>query len=177
VASLAERILGRTAGEDILVPGTDEVIVGKGELIDERKADAVESAGVQTCDPLAADLRGRGRRLRHLLRARPRPRHQGEHRRGRRHHRGAVHRRTRHAADDADLPHRRRRAGWSAVLPGGQRRGKIAFANPNLLKNAAGEQIVMGRNMSMVINDDQGEERASFKLGYGTKVMVEDGQR
>jgi DNA-directed RNA polymerase subunit beta' len=54
--------------------------------------------------------------------------------------------------------------------------GKIAFANPNLLKNAAGEQIVMGRNMSMVINDEQGEERASFKLGYGTKVMVEDGQ-
>jgi DNA-directed RNA polymerase subunit beta' len=48
VASLAERILGRTAGEDILVPGTDEVIVGKGELIDERKADAVEAAGVQT---------------------------------------------------------------------------------------------------------------------------------
>jgi DNA-directed RNA polymerase subunit beta' len=30
VASLAERILGRTAGEDILVPGTDEVIVAKG---------------------------------------------------------------------------------------------------------------------------------------------------
>jgi DNA-directed RNA polymerase subunit beta' len=54
--------------------------------------------------------------------------------------------------------------------------GKIAFANPNLLKNAMGEQIVMGRNMTMVINDDQGEERASFKLGYGTKVMVEDGQ-
>jgi DNA-directed RNA polymerase subunit beta' len=51
--------------------------------------------------------------------------------------------------------------------------GKIAFANPNLLKNAAGEQIVMGRNMTMVINDEQGEERASFKLGYGTKVMVE----
>jgi DNA-directed RNA polymerase subunit beta' len=40
VASLAERILGRTAGEDILVPGTDEVIVARGELIDERKADA-----------------------------------------------------------------------------------------------------------------------------------------
>jgi DNA-directed RNA polymerase subunit beta' len=35
----------------------------------------------------------------------------------------------------------------------------------------------MGRNMSMVINDEQGEERASHKLGYGTKVMVEDGQR
>jgi DNA-directed RNA polymerase subunit beta' len=30
------------------VPGTDEVIVAKGELIDERKADAVENAGVTT---------------------------------------------------------------------------------------------------------------------------------
>jgi DNA-directed RNA polymerase subunit beta' len=56
VASLAERILGRTAGEDILVPGTDEVIVARGELIDERKADAVEPPGVPRCDPLAADL-------------------------------------------------------------------------------------------------------------------------
>jgi hypothetical protein len=63
------------------VPGTDEVIVAKGELIDERKADAVEKAGVTTVAIRSpADLRGRGRRLRHLLRSRPRPRHEGEHR-------------------------------------------------------------------------------------------------
>jgi DNA-directed RNA polymerase subunit beta' len=39
VASLAERVLGRVSADDVLKPGTDEVVVGSGELIDERKAD------------------------------------------------------------------------------------------------------------------------------------------
>ena len=71
--------------------------------------------GARDADPLAADLRGRGRHLRPVLRARSRPRHQGEPRRGGRHHRRPVDRRARHAADDADLPHRRHRAGRLAV--------------------------------------------------------------
>jgi DNA-directed RNA polymerase subunit beta' len=37
VSSLAERVLGRVAADDVLVPGTDEVLVSAtGELIDER---------------------------------------------------------------------------------------------------------------------------------------------
>jgi len=36
VLSLAERLLGRVAAEDLLKPGTDEVLVAHGELIDER---------------------------------------------------------------------------------------------------------------------------------------------
>ena len=71
-------------------------------------------------DPLAAHLRGRGRHLRPVLRARSGPRHQGEPRRGGRHHRRAVDRRARHPADDADLPHRRHRAGRVAVVPRGE---------------------------------------------------------
>ena len=39
ISPLSERILGRTAAEDVLVPGSDEVIVRQGDLIDERKAD------------------------------------------------------------------------------------------------------------------------------------------
>jgi DNA-directed RNA polymerase subunit beta' len=46
VSSLAERVLGRVAAEDILVPGTDEVIVSRNEVIDERRADAINTAGV-----------------------------------------------------------------------------------------------------------------------------------
>ncbi|HBS49948.1 MAG TPA: hypothetical protein DEA05_07615, partial [Rhodobacteraceae bacterium] len=46
VASLAERILGRVAADDILRPGTDEVLVAAGQLIDERMADAIDEAGV-----------------------------------------------------------------------------------------------------------------------------------
>ena len=47
VASLGERVLGRVAAEDALRPGTDEVIVAKGELIDERKADMIETSALQ----------------------------------------------------------------------------------------------------------------------------------
>ena len=43
---LAERVLGRVSADDVVKPGTDEVIVSAGELIDERKSDAVEAAGV-----------------------------------------------------------------------------------------------------------------------------------
>ena len=32
IATLAERVLGRVAAEDIMRPGTDEVIAAKGEL-------------------------------------------------------------------------------------------------------------------------------------------------
>ena len=59
--------------------------------------------------PLAAHLRGAPRRLPGVLRPQPRHRRDGRHRRGGRHHRRAVDRRARHAADDADVPHRRRR--------------------------------------------------------------------
>jgi DNA-directed RNA polymerase subunit beta' len=53
--------------------------------------------------------------------------------------------------------------------------GKVEFRNANILENAAGEQIVVGRTMSVAILDDNGVERASHKLTYGTKVFVRDG--
>ena len=65
--------------------------------------DSVRVRSVLTCD-------SQDRRLRPLLRARPRARHAGEHRRGGGRHRRPVDRRARHAADHAHLPHRRRGA-------------------------------------------------------------------
>jgi hypothetical protein len=119
-------------------------------LIDERMADAdrrVEPAAARIA--VAADLRGRGWRLRHLLRSRPGARHDGERRRSRRHHRGAVDRRTRHAADDADLPHRRRRAGRPAVVPGGQPAGTVTCATPRPSRIRMARSLVIGRNMKL----------------------------
>ena len=57
--------------------------------------------------PLGADLRQPPRRVREVLRPRPLDRAAGRARPGGRRHRGAVHRRAGHAADDADVPHRR----------------------------------------------------------------------
>ena len=44
--SLSERILGRTAAEDVKHPITEEVIVEGGEIIDEAMADDIENAGI-----------------------------------------------------------------------------------------------------------------------------------
>ncbi len=47
LVSLAQRIIGRTAAEDICNPHTLEVLVAAGELIDKYSARKVESAGVE----------------------------------------------------------------------------------------------------------------------------------
>ena len=57
--------------------------------------------------PLAADVRGALRRLPFLLRPQPGHRRARRVRRGGRHHRRPVDRRAGHAADDANVPHRR----------------------------------------------------------------------
>ncbi len=65
-------------------------------------------ARARSAHPLGADLRDPQRHLRQVLRARSRPRHAGQSRRGCRRHRRAVDRRARHAAHHAHLPSRRR---------------------------------------------------------------------
>ncbi len=47
IATIGERILGRTAQEDILNPENGEVLVKKGKLIDENDVEKVEKAGVE----------------------------------------------------------------------------------------------------------------------------------
>ena len=178
VASLAERILGRTAGEDICVPGTYEVIVARGELIDERRADAVETAGVVSCkirSPLTCEAEegvcascycrdlARGTRV-----------NTGE----------AVGIIAAQSIGEPGTQLTMRTFHIGGVAQGAQQSfqevnvdGIVHFANPTLLQNPAGEQVVMGRNMQLVISDEHGAERASFKLGYGTKVHVAEGQK
>src|SRR5690606_39314736 len=43
VASIGQRVLGRTALEDIVNPASDEVIVEAGRLIDERDVEVIEA--------------------------------------------------------------------------------------------------------------------------------------
>ena len=82
-------------------------------------------------DPLGAHLHVAARRVREVLRPRPRHRQAGRARPGRRRHRGAVHRRAGHAADDAHVPHRRHGvANLRAVDPRGAQRGHRPLPGP-----------------------------------------------
>ncbi|MCB9749941.1 MAG: DNA-directed RNA polymerase subunit beta' [Myxococcales bacterium] len=48
IERLGDRILGRVALEAVYRPGTDEVIVSEGQMIDENRVTQIESAGIQT---------------------------------------------------------------------------------------------------------------------------------
>jgi DNA-directed RNA polymerase subunit beta' len=48
VEALGDRILGRVALEPVFRPGTDEIIVDEGHLIDEKAAADIDEAGIQT---------------------------------------------------------------------------------------------------------------------------------
>ena len=48
VATLSERILGRVTAEDVVKPGTEDLLLARNELIDERMSDTFEQEGVQS---------------------------------------------------------------------------------------------------------------------------------
>ena len=108
IEPLRDRIIGRVTLERIIDPFNGETIIDASEEID-------EDLGLghpgrrhrEGANPLGAHVRLPARRVREVLR--PRPGHGQA--RGARSGRGrdcrAIHRRARHAADDADVPHRR----------------------------------------------------------------------
>ncbi len=53
--------------------------------------------------------------------------------------------------------------------------GKIRIVNRNIVKNSDGELIAMGRNMQLVITDNKGQERATYRIVYGARLKVDEG--
>ena len=178
VASLAERVLGRVAADDVLRPGTDEVIVAAGQLIDERMADTIDEATVAsmrirsplTCESeegVCATCYGRDLARGTMVNT-------GE----------AVGIIAAQSIGEPGTQLTMRTFHIGGVVQGGQQSfqeasqdGVVVFENPQILVNSAGESLVMGRNMKLVIRDEHGEERASHKLGYGSKLFVKDGTK
>ncbi|MCG7494701.1 DNA-directed RNA polymerase subunit beta' [Thalassobius sp. Cn5-15] len=177
VSSIGERMLGRIVAEDVMKPGTDEVIAARGVLVDERMADAIEEAGVQTAqirspltcesdDGVCATCYGRDL-------ARGTSVNVGE----------AVGIIAAQSIGEPGTQLTMRTFHIGGVAQGGQQsfleasqEGEIEFENPQILTNVNGEVLVIGRNMKLKIMDN-GEERASHKLGYGTKLFVAEGQK
>nr|MBP9753105.1 DNA-directed RNA polymerase subunit beta' [Pseudomonadota bacterium] len=53
--------------------------------------------------------------------------------------------------------------------------GKVLIKNKNIVKNSTGHNIVLSRNLEVAIMDDNGRERASFRILYGSRIHVKDG--
>jgi DNA-directed RNA polymerase subunit beta' len=177
VASLTERILGRTAADDIKHPDTGEIIVRHGIEIDEESAEKIEAAQIQkvlvrsvlacVCkDGVCGKCYGRDL-------ARGTPVNIGE-------AVGVI------AAQSigepgTQLTMRTFHIGGAAQVAGQSKieasyDGKVKIVNKNLVKNSDGELVAMGRNMQIVIVDAKDQERATYRITYGARLKVVEGQ-
>jgi DNA-directed RNA polymerase subunit beta' len=177
VSTLSERVLGRSAAEDVIDQNGGEVIVGAGELIDEEIAARIEAADLEavkirsvlTCETrngVCATCYGRDL-------ARGTKVNIGE-------AIGVI------AAQSigepgTQLTMRTFHIG-GAVQRGAEQSkveaatdGRIVVRNCQTVRNSAGVPVVMNRNAELVVIDAQGRERARHRLPYGAKLMREDG--
>jgi DNA-directed RNA polymerase subunit beta' len=178
VASLGMRVLGRTTLDDVVDPASGEVIVAKGTLLEEKHVDLIEEANVLSMrirSPLTCETRQGvcaacyGRDL-----ARGTPVNMGE----------AVGviaaqsigepgtqltMRTFHIGGTAQVVD-------SSFLEAGAE-GKVEIRNRNVVKNADKSLTALGRNVTVAILDDEGNERAAHRVSYGSKILADDGDK
>ncbi len=177
VSSLSERILGRTASEDVLDPATNKVLVPRNTLIEETEAEQIERAGVEvmkirsvlTCESqIGVCARCYGRDL-----ARGTPVNIGE-------AVGVI------AAQSigepgTQLTMRTFHIGGAAQRGAEQssveasHEGSVTVRNRNVVTNSQGVPVVMSRNCEIVLVDDKQRERARFRVPYGARLLADDG--
>jgi DNA-directed RNA polymerase subunit beta' len=178
IESLRDRIVGRTALEDVIDPVEGRVIVESNQEIDESLAAEIQRSGVQrvrmrsvlTCESRrGCCIKCYGRNL-----ATGRPVEIGE-------AVGVI------AAQSigepgTQLTMRTFHIGGTARLEESSKHearqdGTIKFLDLQTVKSRKGERIAMNRNGSLIIMDDRGREVARYQIVYGAHILVEDGQR
>ncbi|MEZ5814741.1 MAG: DNA-directed RNA polymerase subunit beta' [Alphaproteobacteria bacterium] len=180
VVSLAERILGRSSAIDIKNPLDGKVIVKAGQIIDEETSEQIETAGIDevlvrsvlTCEGENNGICGAcyGRDL-----ARGTEVNMGE----------AIGVMAAQSIGEpgTQLTMRTFHIG-GAAQKGAERShvdanidAKIEIRNQNVVKNSEGVNIVMGRNTEIALLDGKGKEKATHRVPYGAKLLVEDGAK
>ena len=177
IESLGDRILGRVVLEDVVDPKGGDVIVAKGEMVDEGGVTAIEDAGVVsvkirsvlTCKAkrgICSKCYGRDLARGHLVNI-------GE-------AVGVI------AAQSigepgTQLTMRTFHIGGTATRSAEQSNltvstaGNIKIERIQLVKNREGSYTVMNRNGQVIVVDDSGRERERYKLVLGAKMKFQEG--
>jgi DNA-directed RNA polymerase subunit beta' len=178
IESLRDRIVGRTALEDVIDPVEGRTIVETNQEIDEGLAAEIQRSGAQrvrirsvlTCESRrGCCIKCYGRNL-----ATGRPVEIGE-------AVGVI------AAQSigepgTQLTMRTFHIGGTARLEESSKHearqdGIIKYIELQTVKSRKGERIAMNRNGSLTIIDDRGREVARYQIVYGAHILVEDGAR
>src|SRR6186713_626164 len=179
VEGLGERVLGRTVVEDILKPGTEEILLPKGTLIDEKMVRQIEQEGVDVVkvrSPITCKTRYGvcatcyGRDL-----ARGRQINIGE----------AVGvmaaqsigepgtqltMRTFHIGGAAS-----RAAAASSVEV--RNKGTLRFHNVKTVQHEKGHLVAVSRSGEIGVVDAFGRERERYKIPYGAQIVSKEGDK
>jgi len=177
IATLGERILGRTASRPIIHPVTGEVICEPGDLIDESLVEIIEAAGIEivgirsvlTCEAETGTCAAcYGRDLARGTRV-----NVGE-------AVGVI------AAQSIGEPGTQLTM-RTFHIGGAAQRGaeqssiesafevKVQLLNRAVVVNSANQTVVMSRNCEMVLTDANGREKARHRVPYGARLLVDDG--
>ncbi len=175
---LADRILGRVTAEDVIAPETGETIIPANSMIDEETAEKVADSDVArvkirsvlSCNAkegICAMCYGRDLARGTLV-------NQGE----------AVGVIAAQSIGEPGTQLTMRTFHIGGAATGGAEKSsieasfdaKITIKNRNIVVNSKKTLIVMGRNCEIVLVDKQGRERASYRISYGAKLLVDEGE-
>ncbi len=178
MVSLSERALGRVAAKEIKNPLTGEVLIKKDEMIDEAGCEKIDAAGVKSINVYSVMTCGAkegvcatsyGRDL-----SRGKMVHVGE----------AIGMISAQSIGEpgTQLTMRTFHVGGTASVKQESQivsnsEGTLKIVNTNLIKDSKNNQIVMGRNTEISIEDDNGLQVASYKVPYGSKLFFENDQK
>lgn len=177
VEPLRERVLGRVVAEDVLKPGTNEVLVERNVLLDEALVDMLEANSVDqimvrsviTCDNdfgVCAKCYGRDLARGHMVGS-------GE-------SVGVI------AAQSigepgTQLTMRTFHIGGAASRASAENSvqvktaGSLKLHNAKFVRNSEGKVVIVSRSTELTVIDEQGREKERYKVPYGAVLSVDDG--
>ncbi|WP_341938890.1 DNA-directed RNA polymerase subunit beta' [Marinimicrobium sp. C2-29] len=178
IESLGDRILGRIIARDVVRPGSDEILMPAGTMIDEAWVERVESMGIDEVivrSPVTCSARtgvcsmcyGRDLARGHRV-------NQGE-------AVGVI------AAQSigepgTQLTMRTFHIGGAASRASAadnvqvKQEGKVRLINVKVVTNSDGHLVAVSRSGELAVADATGSERERYKIPYGALITVKDGE-
>ncbi|SDN35999.1 DNA-directed RNA polymerase subunit beta' [Vreelandella arcis] len=177
IVPLSQRVLGRVVAIDVVDPSTDEVLIAKGTLLDEKWCAELDTMGVDeivvrstiTCETahgVCSSCYGRDLARGHQVNigesvgviAAQSIGEPGTQLTMRTFHIGGAASRS-SAVDSVQVKHG----------------GKVRLHNIKHVERADGKLVVVSRSSALAVADDHGREREYYKLPYGAELSVRDG--
>ena len=175
IVSLSERALGRVVAKDVKNPISGEVIIKKDEMIDESICDKIDAAGVKLIHVYSVITCGSKQGVCAMSYGRDLSR-------GKMVHTGEaigmisaqsigepgtqLTMRTFHVGGTASIKQE------SQILSSTD--GILKIINTNLIEDSKKNLIVMGRNTQLSIEDENGLQKAVYKVPYGSKLFFQN---